>query len=50
LPTTSQGRACYRVTWGLYDSREAADTAKGSVPVALRSGDVAPVPVSRFLR
>jgi hypothetical protein len=50
LPTTSQGRACYRVTWGLYGSREAAEAARGSLPGTLRSGDVAPVPLSRFVR
>jgi septal ring-binding cell division protein DamX len=50
LPTTAQGRACYRVIWGLYDSRDAAESAKPSLPGALRSGDVAPVAVSRFLR
>jgi hypothetical protein len=50
LPTTAQGRACYRVIWGLYDSRAAAEEAKASLPGPLRSGDVAPVAVARFLR
>jgi hypothetical protein len=50
LPTSVDGRSCYRVIWGLYDSREAAERAEGSLPNGVRAGDVAPVAVSRFLR
>jgi septal ring-binding cell division protein DamX len=50
LPATVDGRSCYRVTWGLYDSREAAENDVPSIPNGVRAGDVAPVAVSRFLR
>jgi septal ring-binding cell division protein DamX len=50
LPTSVQGRACYRVIWGLFDSREAAERSKGSLPMSLQAGDAAAVALSRFLR
>jgi septal ring-binding cell division protein DamX len=50
LPTSVQGRSCYRVIWGLYDSREAAERGIPSLPNGVRAGDVAAVAVSRFLR
>jgi septal ring-binding cell division protein DamX len=50
LPTSVEGRSCYRVIWGLYDSREAAARGIPSLPRSVRAGDVAPVAVSRFLR
>jgi septal ring-binding cell division protein DamX len=50
LPASVEGRSCYRVTWGLYDSRDAAEAAVPSIPNGVRGGDVAPVAVSRFLR
>ena len=50
LPTSVEGRSCYRVIWGLYDSREAAERAVPSLPNGVRAGDVAAVAVSRFLR
>ena len=50
LPTSVEGRSCYRVIWGLYESREAAERAVPSLPSGVRAGDVAPVAVSRFLR
>ena len=50
LPTSVEGRSCYRVIWGLYDSREAAERGIPSLPMSVRAGDVAPVAVSRFLR
>jgi len=50
LPTSVEGRSCYRVIWGLYDSREAAERSIPSLPNGVRAGDVAPVAVSRFLR
>ena len=50
LPTSVEGRGCYRVIWGLYDSREAAERAVASLPNGVRAGDIAPVAVSRFLR
>ena len=50
LPTSVEGRSCYRVIWGLYDSREAAERGIPSLPNDVRAGDVAAVAVSRFLR
>jgi hypothetical protein len=50
LPATVDGRSCYRVIWGLYDSRDDAEGAAASLPSGVRAGDVAPVAVSRFLR
>ncbi len=50
LPTSVDGRSCFRVIWGLYDSREAAERGIASLPNGVRAGDVAPVAVSRFLR
>jgi len=50
LPTSVEGRSCYRVIWGLYDSRADAEQAKASLPGGVRAGDAAPVAVSRFLR
>jgi hypothetical protein len=50
LPTSVEGRSCYRIIWGLYDSRAAADQAKAALPGGVRAGDAAPVAVSRFLR
>ncbi len=50
LPTSVEGRSCYRVIWGLYDSRDAAERAAPSLPAGVRAGDIAPVAVSRFLR
>ncbi len=50
LPTSVDGRSCFRVIWGLYDSREAAERGIASLPIGVRAGDVAPVAVERFLR
>lgn len=50
LPTSVEGKSCYRVIWGLYDTRAAAERAVPSLPNGVRAGDVAPVAVSRFLR
>jgi hypothetical protein len=38
LPVTLQGRSCYRVCWGVYDTRPAAEAARGSVPDYFRQG------------
>jgi hypothetical protein len=50
LPTLVDGRSCYRVVWGLFDSRDAAERGMGTVPNGVRAGDAAPVAISRFLR
>ena len=38
LPVTFQGRSCYRLCWGVYDNRPAADAARASVPDYFRQG------------
>jgi hypothetical protein len=50
LPTLVDGRSCYRVVWGLFDSRDAAERSMGALPGSIRVGDAAPVALSRFLR
>lgn len=50
LPADLEGRSCYRVIWGLFDTRQAAESAKGSLPEQLRAGDAAAVAISRILR
>lgn len=50
LPTTVDGRRCYRVVWGLFDSRESAQSAMPRLPGAVRAGDAATMPLSQFLR
>lgn len=50
LPTTMQGRQCFRVVWGTFDTRQAAEQGMGSVPNGIRAGDAAAVPVASVLR
>ena len=38
LPVAFQGKSCYRVCWGVYDSRAAAEAARASVPEYFRQG------------
>ena len=38
LPVTFQGKSCYRLCWGAYDSRAEADAARASVPDYFRQG------------
>jgi septal ring-binding cell division protein DamX len=42
LPVNVKGRACYRLCWGAYDNRAAADAALSSVPAYFRQGGVTP--------
>jgi hypothetical protein len=42
LPINLQGRACYRVCWGVHDGRAAAEAALGSLPAYFRQGGVRP--------
>jgi hypothetical protein len=42
LPVELDGRACYRVCWGVYDSREAAEVATQGLPAYFREGGVRP--------
>jgi hypothetical protein len=45
-----QGRECYGVYWGLYDSQFDAQQEIGSLPPALRASGQAPMAVERILR
>ena len=42
LPVTFQGRSCYRVCWGVYANRTAAEAARSSVPAYFRQGGASP--------
>jgi hypothetical protein len=42
LPVTLQGRSCYRLCWGVYDSRASAEAARPSVPSYFTQGGVTP--------
>jgi hypothetical protein len=50
LAFNDKGRSCYRVFWGIFDSRTEAQRAVGSVPNGVRARDSAPVPIARLLR
>jgi hypothetical protein len=45
VPYSLKGRACYRVCWGVYDSRDAARAGFARVPEALRPAGASPLPV-----
>jgi septal ring-binding cell division protein DamX len=42
LPVTLNGRACYRLCWGVYDGRPAAEAALARVPSYFRQGGLSP--------
>ena len=42
LPVELKGRACYRVCWGVYDSRPAAEAALRGLPSYFRQGGLSP--------
>jgi septal ring-binding cell division protein DamX len=42
LPVDLKGRACYRLCWGVYDSRPAAEAALSSLPSYFRQGGGSP--------
>ena len=42
LPVNVKGRACYRLCWGVYDSRPAAEAALRSLPSYFRQGGASP--------
>jgi hypothetical protein len=42
LPVDLKGRACYRLCWGVYDSRPAAEGALSGLPSYFRQGGTAP--------
>ena len=42
LPVTFQGRSCYRLCWGVYDTRPAAEAGRNSVPAYFRQSGTTP--------
>ena len=42
LPVKVKGQACYRLCWGVFDGRPAAEAALGSIPSYFRQGGVTP--------
>jgi hypothetical protein len=42
LPVNVKGRACYRLCWGVYDSRPAAEAALSGLPSYFRQGGAVP--------
>ena len=42
LPVTFQGRSCYRLCWGVYDTRTAAEAGRNSVPAYFRQSGTTP--------
>ena len=42
LPVSVKGRACYRLCWGVYDGRPAAEAALSTVPSYFRQGGMTP--------
>lgn len=38
IPTSYRGRSCYRVFWGHFDTKAAADGAVSQIPASLREG------------
>jgi hypothetical protein len=42
LPVTFQGRACYRLCWGVYDGRPAAEAGRAGVPAYFRQAGATP--------
>jgi hypothetical protein len=42
LPVNVKGKACYRLCWGVYDGRPAAEAALSAVPSYFRQGGLVP--------
>jgi septal ring-binding cell division protein DamX len=50
VPVTVKGKDCYRVCWGTYDTRAAAEAALGSLPAYFRQGGAGCLsPLAEFL-
>ncbi len=47
VPISLKGRSCYRVFWGHYATRDAAERAAGEIPATLRESKPAAVEVPR---
>ena len=37
-----KGRACYRMCWGIYDTRQGAEAALAGLPLYFRQGGATP--------
>ena len=46
LPVNVKGRACYRLCWGVYDSRPAAEAALSGLPSYFRQGGAVAAPLA----
>jgi septal ring-binding cell division protein DamX len=42
LPVNLKGRACYRLCWGAYDTRQGAEAALAGLPAYFRQGGTTP--------
>ncbi len=49
LSFDNKGRSCYRVFWGIFNSRAEAQRAIASVPASVRARDSAPVAIARLI-
>lgn len=50
LPAEFEGRQCYRVVWGVYESQAEAQRALATVPPAIRAPGQIPIPLARLIR
>lgn len=50
LPFTEQGRTCYRVVWGVYDSSQTARRQLSAIPSSIRQPDSQPVPLAPLIQ
>ncbi len=50
LPSNIQGRRCFRIIWGLYNTEKSAANNVISLPQGIRSGDSTAAPIIKFLR
>jgi septal ring-binding cell division protein DamX len=46
VPVAYQGRSCYRLCWGVFDSESRARAATGDVPAYFRENGAKPKPVT----
>jgi hypothetical protein len=49
LPAEFEGRQCYRVVWGVYDSQTEAQRALATVPSAIRAPGQIPIALARLI-
>jgi septal ring-binding cell division protein DamX len=49
LPVNMKGKTCYRLCWGVYDGRPAAEAALPGVPSYFRQGGLVARPLAELL-